>query len=38
MNGLTPREKKLYLPYTQRTVSMIFFDASEVFATFMSHT
>jgi hypothetical protein len=33
MNGLIPKEKKLYLPYTQRTtVSMIYFDASEVFA------
>ena len=36
MNGLTPKEKKLYLPYTQRTVSMIFFDASEVFASLLS--
>jgi hypothetical protein len=32
MNGLIRKEKKLYLPYTQRTVSLIFFDASEVFA------
>jgi hypothetical protein len=33
MNGLIPKEKKQYLPYTQRTtVSMIYFDASEVFA------
>ncbi|KAI2497560.1 hypothetical protein MHU86_16963 [Fragilaria crotonensis] len=39
MNGLIPKEKKLYLPYTQRTVSMIYFDAREVFgATLMSHT
>ena len=36
MNGLTPKEKKLYLPYTQRTVSLIFFDASEVFALLLS--
>ena len=36
MNGLIPKEKKLYLPYTQRTVSLIFFDASEVFASLLS--
>ncbi len=28
MNGLIPQEKQLYLPYTQRTVSMIYFNAS----------
>jgi hypothetical protein len=32
MNGLIPKEKKLYLPNMQRTVSMIYFDADEVFA------
>ena len=32
MNGLISKEKKLYLPYTQRTMSLMFFDASEVFA------
>lgn len=36
MNGLIPKEKKLYLPYTQRIVSMIYFDASEVFASLLS--
>ncbi len=36
MNGLIPKEKKLYLPYTQRTVSMIYFDAREVFASLLS--
>ena len=36
MNGLIPKEKKLYLPHTQRTVSMIFFDAGEVFASLLS--
>ena len=36
MNGLIPQEKLLYLPYTQRTVSMIYFNASEVFASLLS--
>ncbi|KAI2512006.1 hypothetical protein MHU86_2294 [Fragilaria crotonensis] len=36
MNGLIPKEKKLYLPYTQRIVSMVFFDAREVFASLLS--
>jgi hypothetical protein len=36
MNGLIPKEKRLYLPHTQRIVSMIFFDASEVFASLLS--
>ena len=36
MNGLIPKEKNVYLPYTQRTVSLIFFDASEVFASLLS--
>jgi hypothetical protein len=31
-----PKEKKLYLPYKQRTLLMIFFDASEVFASLLS--
>ena len=35
MNGLIPKEKHLYLPYSQRTVSMVFFDASEVFASLL---
>ena len=35
MNGLIPKEKQLYLPYSQRMVSMVFFDASEVFALFL---
>ncbi len=25
MNGLIPKEKQLYLPYSQRTVSLVFF-------------
>ncbi|KAI2491351.1 transposition [Fragilaria crotonensis] len=36
MNGLIPKEKQLYLPYSQRTVSVVFFDASEVFASLLS--
>jgi hypothetical protein len=36
MNGLIPKEKLLYLPYSQRTVSIVFFDASEVFASLLS--
>jgi hypothetical protein len=36
MNGLIQKEKKLNLPYTQRTVSMIYFDASKVFALLLS--
>ena len=36
MNQLIPQEKQLYLPYTQRMVSMIDFNASEVFASLLS--
>jgi hypothetical protein len=36
MKGLIPKEKHLYLPYSQRTVSMIYFDASQVFASLLS--
>jgi Plavaka transposase len=36
MKGLIPKEKLLYLPYTKRTVSMIYFDASQVFASLLS--
>ena len=36
MNGLIAQEKLLYLPYSQRTVSMAFFDASEVVALLLS--
>ena len=36
MNELIPKEKKLYLPFTQRTVSMINFDAGEAFAWLLS--
>jgi hypothetical protein len=36
MNGLIPKEKKLDLPYTQWIVSMIYFDASKVFASLLS--
>ena len=39
MNGLVPKEKKLYLPYTQRTVSMVFLCPRGVcITTLMSHT
>ena len=34
-NGLIPKEKQSYLPYLQRTVSMVFFDTSEVFASLL---
>ncbi len=30
MKGLIPKEKLLYLPYSQRVVLMIYFDAREV--------
>ncbi len=30
--GLIPKEKRLYLPYSNRTVSAVYFNASEVFA------
>lgn len=36
MNGLIPNEKRLYLPHTQRIVSMIYFNATEVFASLLS--
>ncbi|KAI2511944.1 hypothetical protein MHU86_2460 [Fragilaria crotonensis] len=36
MNGLIPKEKQLYLPYSKRTVSMVYFDAAEVFASLLS--
>jgi hypothetical protein len=36
MNGLIPEEKQLYLPYSQRTLSIVFFDASEVFTLLLS--
>jgi hypothetical protein len=36
MNGLIPKEKQLYLPYSQRTVSVVYFDASEVFTSLFS--
>ena len=36
MQGLIPKEKQLYLPYSQRTVSMIYFDAAQVFASLLS--
>ena len=36
MKGLIPKEKLLYLPYSKRTVSMIYFDASQVFASLLS--
>jgi hypothetical protein len=36
MNQLIPQEKQLYLPYTQRSVSVIYFNASEVIASLLS--
>ena len=36
MKGLIPKEKELYLPYSKRTVSMVYFNASEVFASLLS--
>jgi hypothetical protein len=36
MNGLIPKEKQLYLPYSKRTVSVVYFNASEVFASLLS--
>ena len=36
MKGLIPKEAFLYLPYTKRIVSMIYFDAREVFASLLS--
>jgi hypothetical protein len=37
MKGLIlTKEKQLYLPYSKRTVSMVYFDASEVFASLLS--
>jgi hypothetical protein len=31
MNGLIPKEKQLYLPYLNWTVSVVYFNASEAF-------
>ncbi len=36
MKGLIPMEKQLYLPYSKRIVSMVYFDASQVFASLLS--
>ncbi len=36
MNGLISKEKQLYLPYCKRTVLMVYFDASAVFALLLS--
>jgi hypothetical protein len=36
MNGLVPKEKKLYLPYSKRIVTMVYFDARQVFASLLS--
>ncbi len=35
MNRLILKENQSYLPYSQRTVSMVFFDAREVFASLL---
>ncbi len=36
MKGLIPKEKLFYLPYSRKTVPMIYFDAREVFASLLS--
>jgi hypothetical protein len=36
MNGLVPKEQKLYLPYSKRIVTMVNFDARQVFAPLLS--
>ncbi len=36
IQGLIPKEELLYLPYTKRIFSMIYFDAKEVFASLIS--
>jgi hypothetical protein len=36
LNGLIAKEKQLYLPYSNRTVSVVYFNASEVFALLLS--
>jgi hypothetical protein len=36
MKGLIPKEKLFYLPYSRRTVLMIYFDAREIFASLLS--
>jgi hypothetical protein len=36
MHGLIPQEKKLYLPYSQRAVSIVYFDARAVLASHLS--
>ncbi len=35
MKGLKPKGKHLYLPYSKRLVSMVYFDASQVFASLL---
>jgi hypothetical protein len=36
MKGLIPKEERLYLPYSKRTVSIVYFNARDVFASFLS--
>ena len=36
MTGLTPKEELLYLPYSKRTVSIVYFNAKDVFASLLS--
>ena len=36
MHTLIPKEKQLYLPYSQRVVKVVYFDASAVFASLLS--
>jgi hypothetical protein len=36
MKGLIPKNTLFYLPYSRRTVPMIYFNAREVFASLLS--
>jgi hypothetical protein len=36
MKGLIPKEKQLFLPYSKQTVSLVYFNATEVFASLLS--
>ena len=36
MEGLIPKEKQLYLPYSKRIVSIVYHDAYQVFASLLS--
>jgi hypothetical protein len=36
MTGMIPKQKQLYPPYSNRTVSVVYYNASEVFASLLS--